>query len=196
MTDESHGGQSAQHQRSMDSLPQASNGTLPEGLPPVTPQDPAPGETSEVTARFWEAVKRLPAYVRLAMSLAKDQEVPKQAKAILAAGGGYAVSPVDLVPGIIPVAGQLDDLYILLTALQQSLKRTPADVADRHLATANISRDEIEGDLQAVRDLVRMAAIKSVVIGGKALGRVSRAAFRFANKQLKRRSSGRTEEPR
>ena len=196
MIDESLGGQSAQneHTRVPDHIP--SNGAMPEGFTPVMEEGTASGETSEMMQRFWEAVKRLPAYIRLAAAVARDPEVPKPAKGILAAGGAYAVSPIDLVPGIIPVAGQLDDLYILLTAIQQSLKRTPADVADRHLAMAGISRGDIDGDLRAVRDLVRTAAVKSVVIGGKALGRVSRAAFRFANEQLKRRSSGRTEEPR
>lgn len=145
-------------------------------------------KSSPELQRFWEAVKRLPAYLRLAASIAKDGEVSKSAKGVLAVGGGYAVSPIDLVPGVIPVAGQLDDLYVLLTAIQQTLKMMPADVADRHLAKAGITRDDIDGDLKAVRDLVRVAVKKSLKFGGKTLGRISRAAFGFANEQRKRRS--------
>jgi uncharacterized membrane protein YkvA (DUF1232 family) len=196
MAHESHGGQSAQNEHDLLASQLSSDGASPEGVSPVIPHVQESGEKSEVMQRFWEAVKRLPAYIRLATSMARDPAVPKQVKGILAAGGAYAVSPIDLIPGIIPVAGQLDDVYVLLTAIQQALKRTPADVADRHLATATINREDIDGDLRAVRDLVRTAAVKSVVIGGKALGRVSRAAFRIANEQLKRRSAGRAKEPR
>jgi len=148
------------------------------------------GARSAELQRFWEAVKRLPAYVRLVAAMIRDPQVPASAKAILGAGGAYAVSPVDLVPGVIPVAGQLDDLYVLLTAIQQSVKRTPVDVADRHLETIGIGRDEIDGDLKAVRDLVRLAVVKTVTFGGRALGRVSRATVRFANEQLRQKQPG------
>lgn len=145
-------------------------------------------KSSPELRRFWEGVKRLPAYIGLAAAIARDGDVPKSAKGVLAVGGGYAVSPIDLVPGVIPVAGQLDDLYVLLTAIQQSLKMMPADVADRHLEHAGITRDDIEGDLKSVRDIVRMAIEKSLVFGGKTLGRISRAAYGFANRQIRRRT--------
>lgn len=192
MAEESHSGQTGRDEGDTKPAQQVSNGSLPVN---VSPEAEVPGERSEVMQRFWEAVKRLPAYVRLAAGLARDSDVPKPAKAILAAGGAYAISPIDFVPGIIPVAGQLDDVYVLLTAIQQSLKRIPAEVGDRHLASVGIHHEDIDGDLKAVRDLVRTAVVKSVAIGGKALGRVSRAAIGFANEQRKRRSAGRTEEP-
>lgn len=165
-----------------------------EGIAPQIPdpQDAPVAEASpEVMARFWEALKRLPAYIRLAAGLAKDPEVPNKAKGVLAVGGGYAVSPIDLVPGVIPVAGQLDDLYVMLTALSRALKMTPDEVATRHLAAAGVSQSDIDNDLQAVRDLVRAAVKKSLVYGGKALGRFSRAAFKLANTQRKRWTGGR-----
>lgn len=143
--------------------------------------------------RFWEAVKHLPAYAKLATSILRDPEVPKGAKAVLGLGGGYALSPIDLIPGIIPVAGQMDDLYAILTALQQSLKRMPDDLAQKHLDGAGVTRERIEGDLAAVRDLARLAVVKTAKFGGKALGRISRAALKFANDQLERRNSGRGE---
>lgn len=144
---------------------------------------------------FWDAVKRLPNYVKLAAAMARDPEVPKQAKAVLGVGGGYAISPIDLVPGIIPVAGQIDDLYVILMALQQAVKMTPAQVADRHLTAAGVQREDIDTDLKAVRELVRLAVIKSLIFGGKTLGRLSRAATNFASRQLKRRDAERTEKP-
>jgi uncharacterized membrane protein YkvA (DUF1232 family) len=144
---------------------------------------------------FWEAVNRLPAYLKLVSGLARDPEVPTQAKAVLGVGGGYAISPIDLVPGIIPVAGQMDDLYVMLTALQQAVKMTPAQVADRHLAATGLTREQIDADLKAVRELVRIAVITSLKFGGKTLGRLSRAATSFAKDQLRRRDARRSEGP-
>ena len=143
--------------------------------------------------RFWEAVKHLPAYARLATAIVRDPDVPNGAKAMLGLGGGYALSPIDLIPGIIPVAGQMDDLYAILIALQQSLKRMPDDLAQKHLDGAGVTREQIAGDLAAVRDLARLALVKTAKFGGKALGRISRAALKFANDQLERRNTGRGE---
>ena len=185
---------------------QGENDTPTVPVPTPTPtngqraraQDAAPGtsdETAPALAAFWEAVKRLPAYLKLAAGMARDPDVPRQAKAILGVGGGYAVSPIDLVPGIIPVAGQMDDLYVMLTALQQAVRMTPAQVADRHLADAGLTRDDIETDLKAVRELVRVAVVTSLKFGGKTLGRLSRAAASFARDQLRRRDTRSPEKP-
>jgi uncharacterized membrane protein YkvA (DUF1232 family) len=150
-------------------------------------------KTSPELKRFWEAVKHIPAYARLATAIVRDPEVPKGSKAVLGLGGGYALSPIDLIPGIIPVAGQMDDLYAILIALQQSLKRMPENLAQKHLDGTGVTRDLIDGDLAAVRDLAKLAVVKTAKIGGKALGRLSRAALTFANNQLQRRDTGRGE---
>lgn len=141
--------------------------------------------------RFWEAVKHLPAYTKLATAIVRDSDVPGPAKAVLGLGGGYALSPIDLIPGIIPVVGQMDDMYAILTALQQSLKRMPDDLAQKHLDASAVTREQIDDDLAAVRDLGRIAVIKTLEFGGKALGRASRAALNVANNQLQRRNARR-----
>jgi uncharacterized membrane protein YkvA (DUF1232 family) len=107
-------------------------------------------------------VTRLPAYARLGADLARDPDVPAAAKASLVAAGAYAISPIDLVPGIIPVAGQMDDVAALLIAIRFAVKLTPKDVSMPHLERANISSQQIDEDLRAVRDatvwLARQAA--------------------------------------
>lgn len=141
--------------------------------------------------RFWEAVKHLPAYAKLTTAIVRDSDVPVPAKAMLGLGGGYTLSPIDLIPGIIPVVGQMDDMYAILTALQQSLRRMPDDIAQKHLDANGVTREQIEDDRAAVRDLGRMSVVKTLKFGGKALGRVSRAALNVANNQLQRRNARR-----
>lgn len=147
--------------------PIGDGGTRPTGSSPQV--DLAP---------VWDLIKRLPTYVRLSANMARDARVPKTAKASLALGGIYLVSPVDLIPGIIPVAGQLDDLYVLLTGLQQAVRLTPSAVVDEHLAAAGLTAMDIDNDLAALRTFVRQGVVWAFQKGGDAAlaaGRQTRA---------------------
>lgn len=112
--------------------------------------------------RFWAAVRRLPKYLKLAANMARDGDVPKSAKAALAVGGIYTVSPVDLVPGIIPVAGQLDDLLVLLFALRMATRACPPEVAAAHLTRAGLEQRHFDDDLAATKDTARWLAGKGI----------------------------------
>ncbi len=147
----------------------------------------APAVDPELRAGCWLAIKRLPAYARVAAAFARDPRVPAQAKASLAVGGLYLVSPIDLVPGFIPVFGQLDDLYVLLTAIQIAAKATPADVTAAHFKQAGITPANIETDLATVRLFVRTAAVKTVTIGGKIIGRAGENVSILVKKTMDRR---------
>jgi uncharacterized membrane protein YkvA (DUF1232 family) len=122
-----------------------------EVLPPGTPP---------VMARFWETAKRMPRYVRLAIALARDSRVPKTAKATLTVGGVYTVSPIDFIPGIIPVAGQVDDVIVLLLTLRQTLRMSPPEVAEEHLRRAGLSATDIDDDLQNARAVAVWLAVR------------------------------------
>jgi uncharacterized membrane protein YkvA (DUF1232 family) len=119
-------------------------------------------------------VRRLPRYARLSAALARDPEVPASAKAMLVVGGAYLVSPIDLVPGIIPVAGQLDDLYVVLTGLQQAMRVTPAPVVARHFAAVDLPQECVNEDLASIRQFVRSGIVWGVRQGGRAMGQLSR----------------------
>ncbi|MBN9086155.1 MAG: DUF1232 domain-containing protein [Reyranella sp.] len=61
--------------------------------------------------RQWaRAVKRDVVAIWIA---AHDPRVPWLAKLIAAAAAAYALSPIDLIPDVIPVLGYLDDLIIV-----------------------------------------------------------------------------------
>src|SRR3712207_6363690 len=120
-----------------------------EPTAPIVVDVPAP-ETNPVMERFWAAVRRIPRYVFLGTHLVRDDRVPKKVKATIAVGGAYVISPIDLVPGLIPVAGQLDDLVVLLVALRRALKSCPPEVADENLKRAGLTMDDFDTDLKAV----------------------------------------------
>jgi hypothetical protein len=63
----------------------------------------------------------------------------------------YLASPIDLVPGIIPVAGQLDDAAVGLLALRFALRGLPAADRTAHLEAVDVSLEDIDEDLRTVR---------------------------------------------
>lgn len=71
---------------------------------------------------------------RLALRLVRDPRVPLYAKAVPALALLYALSPLDFVPDLIPIVGQLDDLAVLLAGLELFIKLCPDDVVDEHRA--------------------------------------------------------------
>ena len=129
-------------------------------------QGPAPGPPVDPTLeRFWAVVRRLPRYLALGVNLARDERVPGNAKTAVLLGGAYAVSPLDLVPGIVPVAGQLDDLFVVLLALRRALRACPPPVAAQHLQGAGLTANDLERDLAACRATARWLAIKAFRLG-------------------------------
>jgi uncharacterized membrane protein YkvA (DUF1232 family) len=152
-------------------------------------------EASPLTDEIWAGLKRLPNYAKLTAALARDPRVPKQAKAMLAVGGGYMISPFDLIPGIIPVAGQIDDLYVMLTALKQAIKVTPDDVAEEHLREAGVTRANLDADLAAIRRLVKVAAVKTARFGWRVAQQTSQQLLQFANQARDRARKGPDHEP-
>ncbi|MGH2355644.1 MAG: YkvA family protein [Chloroflexota bacterium] len=109
------------------------------------------GRSDHPVLRLGGTVSRLPRYAQLARALVADSEVPPARKAVLGAAIAYTVSPIDLVPGIIPVAGQLDDLTVLLLGLRQALAACPREVALAHLTQAGLSESTLDDDLQRVQ---------------------------------------------
>jgi uncharacterized membrane protein YkvA (DUF1232 family) len=140
----------------------------------------------KVVTRFVGVVARVPRYVRLGWLLMNDQTVSARGKAALGGGLAYAISPIDPVPGFIPVLGQLDDLAVLLLAVRMALKSAPTEVADRHLAEAGLSWQALDRDLVTIR----ATAIWLTRRGGALAVRAGKAVFSKAASSLRGRLTG------
>lgn len=73
-----------------------------------------------------------PRLVKLVYRLLKDERVPTRSKTLLVFVAGYLVSPIDLIPDMIPGVGQFDDLLVAALALDQILNRVPDHVVIEH----------------------------------------------------------------
>jgi uncharacterized membrane protein YkvA (DUF1232 family) len=81
-----------------------------------------------------QIVRLLLQHGRLAWRLARDRRTPLLPKLLLGAAIVYAVSPLDLVPDVIPFLGQMDDVAVLAFALNLFFKNVPAWLRAEHEA--------------------------------------------------------------
>jgi uncharacterized membrane protein YkvA (DUF1232 family) len=71
--------------------------------------------------------------VRLTWALLRDDRVPMTLKVIPVAALIYTISPLDFIPDIFPILGQLDDIGILMTAMTMFNSLAPSAVVEEHL---------------------------------------------------------------
>src|SRR5512132_1097740 len=66
---------------------------------------------------FLPLASRAPIYARLIASLLVDDRTPASRKVLLAGAAGYLLIGRDLVPDQVPVLGGLDDLVVVVLAV-------------------------------------------------------------------------------
>jgi uncharacterized membrane protein YkvA (DUF1232 family) len=86
---------------------------------PIEDDDEAIGPRTGTKRSVLRAIRQIPAYLRLLVGLAGDRRVSKFDRFLVLAAGAYLVSPIDFIPDLIPFLGEVDDLFLLMTALQR-----------------------------------------------------------------------------
>jgi uncharacterized membrane protein YkvA (DUF1232 family) len=64
-------------------------------------------------------MKQLPSYLRLLGGLLTDRRVSGMDKLLVAGAMAYIIMPVDMIPDFIPFLGEVDDVFVLVMALQR-----------------------------------------------------------------------------
>ena len=77
-------------------------------------------------------MRALLSQARLAFRLLREPRVPLLTKGVPLLAALYVISPLDFLPDIFPVIGQLDDLGIAVVALQIFLRLCPAGAKAFH----------------------------------------------------------------
>jgi uncharacterized membrane protein YkvA (DUF1232 family) len=79
-----------------------------------------------------EVATLLPNLVVLFRGLLRDPRVSRGSKALVWFAIVWVVSPIDLIPEFVPVAGPLDDAIVAALVLRHVLRRSGADVVAEH----------------------------------------------------------------
>src|SRR5437773_7855074 len=64
-------------------------------------------------------IRQLPNFLRLLFGLITDRRVATVDKLLVFGAIAYIITPIDLIPDFIPFIGEVDDVYLLVIALQR-----------------------------------------------------------------------------
>ena len=102
---------------------------------------------------FLPVASRIPDYARLVTALVLDERMPVVRKVRLGAAAGYLVVGRDLVPDDIPIIGGLDDLVVVILAVDLFLDGVPRDLLDEKLVELDIDKAAFDRDMAQIRRL-------------------------------------------
>lgn len=96
-------------------------------------------------------IAQLPNYLRLLGGLLTDRRVDVVDKLLVGAAIAYILTPADLLPDFVPFFGQVDDVYLLVLALQRLMRNAGPRVVLAHWAgsTADLSPASLRRVLSA-----------------------------------------------
>jgi uncharacterized membrane protein YkvA (DUF1232 family) len=95
-----------------------------------SPAAGAPRTGAKRTVMYY--VRQLPQYVRLLGGLITDPRVALMDKLFVFGAIAYIVMPLDLIPDFIPFFGEIDDVYLLVIALQRMIANAGRPVLLAH----------------------------------------------------------------
>ena len=94
----------------------------------MTPETTTPHD--RVSAK--DALLALPNILKLLARLLRDPRVDRRRRLVALGAVAYAVSPVDLIPEVIPILGKVDDLVVAILAVRMLLDGAEEDLLAEH----------------------------------------------------------------
>jgi uncharacterized membrane protein YkvA (DUF1232 family) len=125
---------------------------------------------------FLPIASRIPMYTRLIGALIVDDRMPMQRKALLAGAAGYLALGRDIIPDDIPIIGGLDDLVVVILAVELFLDGVPDDLLAEKLTELGIDRAEFDRDIAQVRRLTPGPVRRTIRRVPDLIGSVAEAA--------------------
>jgi uncharacterized membrane protein YkvA (DUF1232 family) len=77
-------------------------------------------------------IRDVPSFLKLLWRVARDRRVSAVDKGIVVATIAYVLMPLDFIPDFIPFLGQVDDVYLVMLALDRLLTNAGMDVLLDH----------------------------------------------------------------
>jgi len=93
---------------------------------------PPDGKSIQSRELVKDAVLMMPNIVKLVGRLLRDPRVPRRAKITLGLAAAYVMSPIDLIPEVIPVVGWADDVILMMFAIDSLIDRAGPEIVEEH----------------------------------------------------------------
>ena len=87
---------------------------------------------------------------RMVWGMLRDPATPPVAKLVAVLALAYVLSPVDLVPDVLPIAGWIDDGVVLTALLALAYRLLPRELHDSLRRRASRSGETIDGEATRV----------------------------------------------
>jgi uncharacterized membrane protein YkvA (DUF1232 family) len=124
---------------------------------------------------FMPLASRAPVYARLMLALLTDERTPAARKAMLAGAAGYLLVGRDLIPDNVPILGGLDDVVVVVLAVDLFLDGVPEELIDEKLAELDIDRVAYDQDIARIRRLTPSPVRKTIARIPELLGQAGAA---------------------
>ena len=127
----SHAASSGRKRRTSTASASTSRPTRgPERARPVAgePEPPRTGAKRTIVS----TMKELPNFMRLLGGLMTDRRVSNTDKLLVGGAIAYILLPMDFIPDYIPFLGEIDDLFVLVLALQRLIANAGRSVLEDH----------------------------------------------------------------
>jgi uncharacterized membrane protein YkvA (DUF1232 family) len=102
---------------------------------------------------FLPVASRVPDYARLIGALVIDERMPTDRKVLLGAAAGYLAVGRDIIPDSVPLIGGLDDLIVVVLAVDLFLDGVPPELLQEKLDDLAIDRASFDRDVAQIRRL-------------------------------------------
>jgi uncharacterized membrane protein YkvA (DUF1232 family) len=89
-------------------------------------------EKSELKGRMKSFLMFLPNLVAMLARMIKDTRVPTAEKALFIGAIVYVISPLDLIPDVLPFIGQVDDIYVVALTMLRLIHKTDPSIVRQH----------------------------------------------------------------
>lgn len=93
-------------------------------------------------SRLRNAARRIKHDAMTVYFAARDPRTPILVRMLALTIAAYAISPIDLIPDVIPVVGHLDDMILLPLGILLVIKLTPKDVIEASRSRAREVADK------------------------------------------------------
>ena len=77
-------------------------------------------------------IRRIPDYLRLLFGMMRDRRVSSLDRGLVVAAIAYVISPLDVIPDVIPFLGQVDDVFLVVMTLTRLFERARSEVIFSH----------------------------------------------------------------
>ena len=95
----------------------SASGRRPRTMPPEVEVSPGPRTGAKRTVMG--TISEIPNFLRLLYGLITDSRVNSLDKLVVAGAIAYILLPVDIIPDFVPFLGEVDDVFLLILALQR-----------------------------------------------------------------------------